>query len=135
MVGSRCAVESRSTDVAVEAVRSKFPIEAPAALDVSLKIVWPVESSPAIARHPLTNGHVSAGRSRCVVEDYLASVPSYEGLQNAAIVGDAGAANNQFASECPASGEMFKVKEAELEVNTMLFTSSDVETFTSLCDD
>jgi hypothetical protein len=30
---------------------------------------------------------------------------------------------------------MDNVKEAELEANTMLFTSSDVETFTSLCDD
>ena len=44
---------------------------------------------------------MSAGRSRCVVEDYLAFVPSYEGLQYAAIVADARAANNQFASGCP----------------------------------
>jgi hypothetical protein len=34
-----------------------------------------------------------------------------------------------------ALGEMFKVKELDLEVNMMLFTSSDVEMFTSLCDD
>ncbi len=35
----------------------------------------------------------------------------------------------------PPYGEMCKAKEAESEVNTMLFTSSDVETFTSLCED
>ena len=33
------------------------------------------------------------------------------------------------------NGETCKVKEAESEANTMLFTSSDVETFTSLCEE
>src|SRR3954470_4348509 len=32
-------------------------------------------------------------------------------------------------------GEMWKVKELALEANTMLFTSSDVETFTSVRED
>jgi len=34
-----------------------------------------------------------------------------------------------------ALGEMLKVKELELEVNTMRFTSFDVEMLTSLCED
>ena len=81
---------------------------------------------------------MSAGRSRCVVEDYLAFVPSYEGLQYVTIVADAGAANNQLtlaSGYAPLHGGMDNVKEAELEVNTMLLTSSGVEMFTSLCDD
>ena len=32
-------------------------------------------------------------------------------------------------------GGMENVKEAELEANTMLFTSCDVEMFTPLCED
>src|SRR4051794_8236488 len=32
-------------------------------------------------------------------------------------------------------GEMFNVKAAESEMNTMLFASTEVETFTTLCDD
>ena len=34
-----------------------------------------------------------------------------------------------------APGEMFKVKEAEPEVNTMLFTSCGIEMFTFVCED
>src|SRR4029077_10195775 len=33
------------------------------------------------------------------------------------------------------SGEMLKVKESELEANTMLFSSTEVEMFTSVCDE
>jgi hypothetical protein len=36
---------------------------------------------------------------------------------------------------CDPNGETWKMKEAELEANTKLFTSFDVATFTSLCDD
>ena len=77
---------------------------------------------------------MSAGGSRCVVEDYLASLQSCEALQNAAIIDDSGAANNQFAPHTLIRG-MNKVKELEPEVNTMLFTSSDVEMFTPVCED
>ena len=79
---------------------SKFTIEAPPALDISLKVVEPVVSPPKPGLPPLTIDMLPLAAVGCVVEDYLAFVASVKGLQNVVIVDDAGAANNQFAPKC-----------------------------------
>ena len=95
MVGSRCPVEDCSTDVAVFAEFQARIHDGSAGRTRS--IVENCLAANSKSRIVVINAHLSAGRSRGVVEDYLACFTSYEVLQNAVIVDDTGAANNQFA--------------------------------------
>src|SRR4029453_1171994 len=96
-MGSRCAVENRLTDAAGKAQFCAKVFNRSAAR--TRRIVEDCIAGRVLEWRnytPAKNGHVGAGRSRCVVEDYPAFVTSFEGLQNAAIVDNASAANNQL---------------------------------------
>src|SRR3954451_2707065 len=79
-------------------------IQALAAVDVLLKIIWPPALVPKLCKTLL-----------------LLATPAPLKISSPPTPG--------------ALGEMFKVKELELEVNTMLSPSFNVEMFTFLCAD
>src|SRR5262249_49001401 len=95
MVGSRCAIEDccptgAISKIVLGRVRNRSAGRTRRIVEDCIAGV--------IAR--VNNGNVNTGGGRRVVEDYLASIRSYEVLPNAVIVDDAGAAKNQFAPEC-----------------------------------
>src|SRR5438477_5711276 len=97
VVGSRRAVEGCLTAERIEA-RAKVKDRSAGRTRCIVEDCLAVTNAVDAGRGEVVNVHPSAGRSRCVVEDYLASCAGSEALQNAAIVGDASATNNQFAS-------------------------------------